>query len=686
MPHLRSCHCCGLVQIAPDEVRGDCARCATQLGSWLGLGWHNQLAAAFAWAALALYVPAMWLPFLRIERLGQAHASNLLGGVRSLLSEGHLLVGLIVLLFSVFLPVVKLGALLILTQARERLGERNRALVYRLVEHLGRWGMLDVLLVAVMVAFVKLGGLVEFSAGPGLVVFASFVLLSLCASATFDPFALWDDGVVLAGRSAAGELNRPSEATTIAVDHLPTADHSPPPKRGWVWLIPLAAVAVAAGLGFDAWSTRGRVIEVAFQDGRGIARGADLRYHGIICGQVEGVRLGPELDGVVLDLRLTTEADGLARLGARFWIVRPQADLTGIAGLETLVGAKYVTLLPGPDDGPLANTFVGLEEPPVPDLEEPGGLEIVLQSSSGEGLRRGVGVYYRDLRIGGVVSTGLAGDGSAIETRVYIRPGYRHLIRERTVFWNDSGVRLRGGLTELSLHIGTAETLLRGGIALALPDDAGLEVSGGQRFVLHPRPEEEWLEWQPAVQDGSPGFEHEPPQLELSVLRWTDDGFFVDRERERRGWLLPTREGWRGPSDLLTVPDGALDSRAVLSVRGRDHVLTSPEHSPTESAVITIQPAEHADAPSAATVPERHPAAPEDLYLTTTTDSQPLLIAAVRCRPKSNAWIIDPTLPISSEWHGAAAIAASDGALLGRLVCSDEYRVVVLETADGEPD
>src|SRR5690606_33191111 len=162
-------------------------------------------------------------------------------------------------------------------------------------------------------------------------------------------------------------------------------------------------------------------------------------------------------------VRLTPESDSLARAGTRFWIVGPQADLTGIAGLETVVGSKYITLIPGEVEGPPVSKFEGLETPPLPDLEFPGGIEVVLESPQAMGLRPGLGDYYRSIRVGGVIETGLAEDGSAVRSRVYLRPDYRHLVREGTVFWNAGGVHIVGGFTQLSVHVGTLETMIRGG-------------------------------------------------------------------------------------------------------------------------------------------------------------------------------------------------------------------------------
>lgn len=655
-------------------------RCASVLTALSCHASGNQLSAALAAAALVLYLPALWLPFLRIERLGLARDSSLLGGVETLLAEGHWFVGGVVVLCSVVLPVLKLTALLVLSLQHARLSHASRAAVYRLVEHLGRWGMLDVLLVAVMIAFVKLGGLVQFSAGPGLVVFAAFVLLSLAASAAFDPYALWDEGLPLTDPAfAVGPTQNAASPAAVppALDAIPHALPLPPSdshpavrSRRWLWCIPAAALVAVVIVAVNVYRQRGRLIELTFRDGHGIAVADELRYHGITCGKIESVGLSDDLSLVQLQVRLMPAADGLARDGARFWIVRPQLDLTGVAGLETVVGAKYVTLLPGDADAPRATQFIGLDEPPIPDLEEAGGVEVVLQSPHGAGLRRGLGVYYRDLRIGGVIATGLAGDGSAIETRLYVRPAYRHLVREESRFWNAGGVQVRGGLTEFFVHTGTAETLLRGGVAMSLPPEPGEPVPPGHRFRLYDGPEREWLEWQPAVTAGMPAWPQSLPVLQPAVLRWTHDGVFLNRPRERRGWLLPTPGGWTGPRDLLTVPPDALDGQATLLCSDTERALSSDAPPSFDGDIVQLS----AELPSADGFQTRTAAAPEDVYLVTDPGNGPLFIAAVRLQAADGRWRIDPGLPLSSDLHGAAVVAASDGALLGRMLCVDDER------------
>lgn len=673
MEHLRSCHCCGLIQRVPTDLRVVCARCCTSLDSWRARVAGNRAAAVLALAALALYVPAVSLPFLRIQRLGYAFESNIVAGVRTLYAEGHVLVATVVLLFSLIFPVVKLGALLLLSQRKWRLPERSRALTFRLIEHLGRWGMLDVLLVAVMVAFVKLGGVVEFSAGRGLIAFTAFVLLSLAAGAAFDPYSLWDAGIPVTNGDAAPVGPAPAASAPLAASFPPAQVAAPPRGVRWLWLLPVLALLVAGWLIGSSLSQRGRIVTIAFRDGHGLVAGDKLRYRGIVCGVVEQVRLAEDLAGVEFDVRLTPAAEGLACEGAQFWIVRPQLDLTGAAGLDTVVGPRYLTLLPPAEPAPPATRFVGLEQPPLPDLEQAGGMEIVLQSSQGNGLRGGVGVYYRDVRIGGVLSSTLASDGSAIETRVYIRPQYRHLIRAQSVFFNAGGVYLHGSLTGFSLHVGTVETLLRGGIGLALPPDPGPPVAAGYRFPLHPHPQAEWLEWQPSLPAGvaAPAASVRPLLLP-ALLHWTHDGFFRNTPRERRGWVLVEGSQFSGPRDLLTVPEGALGGTATLTIADTTLELTRLEELRGEGLLV-VRPLPESLLTSAtgASPPARRTETPEDLFLMTAAESEPVFVAAVRCSAQPQGWVIDRALPIPPTLHGAAAIAARDGALLGRLLVSE---------------
>ncbi len=191
---LSACHCCGLVHRLPTMSDRSVA-CCTRCDSVIKHGVHPRSVnrcAALALAALLLYPLALWLPVMEIERLGYQSQASIWSGTVALLAEGHLFVGLAVLLFSVIAPIGKLGLIFVLCVGQGLIARQDRARAYRLIELIGRWGMVDVLLVAILVAIVKLGDLVEVTPGPGVVVFGGVVILSLLASSVFDPHAIWE--------------------------------------------------------------------------------------------------------------------------------------------------------------------------------------------------------------------------------------------------------------------------------------------------------------------------------------------------------------------------------------------------------------------------------------------------------------------------------------------------------------
>ncbi|MCH2145268.1 MAG: paraquat-inducible protein A [Phycisphaerales bacterium] len=147
----------------------------------------RQRTAAFALAALLLFPLGILMPVVAMERFGFRQETSIIGGTSELLASGHVVLAIIVLVCSILIPVCKLTGLLVLSSRHLPIGSRGRDLVWRFLEVTGRWGMLDVLLVAALVAAVKLGDLVSIESGPGLYAFAGTVVLSLLASASWDP-------------------------------------------------------------------------------------------------------------------------------------------------------------------------------------------------------------------------------------------------------------------------------------------------------------------------------------------------------------------------------------------------------------------------------------------------------------------------------------------------------------------
>jgi len=191
-----ACDTCGLVQrveALEHNVVAECARCHSFLMATRDEG-RLHLAAALALAALLLYIPAMVYPILHMSAYGAYSESTVWDGTRGLLENNEWFVGIVVLAASIVVPVLKIAGLFFLViAARFRLGRRRRSQtrLYKVIEIIGPWAMLDVFLLAILVALVKLNDLATVLPGPGLAPFAGMVVLTMLASAAFDPKLLW---------------------------------------------------------------------------------------------------------------------------------------------------------------------------------------------------------------------------------------------------------------------------------------------------------------------------------------------------------------------------------------------------------------------------------------------------------------------------------------------------------------
>jgi paraquat-inducible protein A len=201
MPHLKACHCCGMIHSIPELVSGNvaaCTRCESVIVRPDSSDKASARTAAAALGAFFLFWPAILLPILQVEKLGHRSASSVLTGIVELFSHGSWFVGAIVFVFSIAFPLTKIVMLLELSLLRLS-HRRFRSLTYRIMEHAGKWSMMDVMLLAFLVMLVKLGSLVEFQFGPAVIAFVFCVALSMVASMSFDPHAIWEDDDQLDG-------------------------------------------------------------------------------------------------------------------------------------------------------------------------------------------------------------------------------------------------------------------------------------------------------------------------------------------------------------------------------------------------------------------------------------------------------------------------------------------------------
>ncbi|WP_116366565.1 paraquat-inducible protein A [Parahaliea mediterranea] len=176
-----------------DAACTNCSRCGRTLISRT----HNALQRTYALTLVAsiLYIPANVLPITYTVYLGSSGPSTIFGGVVTLWQMGSIGIALVIVIASVFVPVAKLGIMFYLCEMVRQGNVRNphqAARLYRLTEFIGRWSMIDVFVVAILVALVKLGNIISFYPGPAALSFAGVVIVTMIAAEQFDPRLLWD--------------------------------------------------------------------------------------------------------------------------------------------------------------------------------------------------------------------------------------------------------------------------------------------------------------------------------------------------------------------------------------------------------------------------------------------------------------------------------------------------------------
>ena len=189
-----SCLTCQLLMRPANMAEpGHCPRC----GARVVVRRHHSI--QYTWAlviaAAICYIPANVLPVLETSAFGSTEADTIMGGVVYLYQSGSWPLALIVLVASVMIPLGKLlalGYLLVSVQRGWAQNERDRARIYRMVELIGRWSMLDVFVDAFTVALVQLSPLMSVAPGPGVVFFMAVVVLTMLAAESFDPRLIWD--------------------------------------------------------------------------------------------------------------------------------------------------------------------------------------------------------------------------------------------------------------------------------------------------------------------------------------------------------------------------------------------------------------------------------------------------------------------------------------------------------------
>ena len=191
---LRSCHCC--MAILPVDQK-QCGRCDTS--------GHARRKNSLQWTmallitSIFLYIPANLLPIMITQVLGTPMPSTIMAGVVLLWSEGSYPVAMVILIASIMVPTMKMIAIGWLcwdANSNKEIDRERLHVIYEVVEFVGRWSIIDVFVIAVLSALVRMGQLMSIYPDIGALLFASVVILTMFAAMTFDPRLIWDRAVM----------------------------------------------------------------------------------------------------------------------------------------------------------------------------------------------------------------------------------------------------------------------------------------------------------------------------------------------------------------------------------------------------------------------------------------------------------------------------------------------------------
>ncbi len=190
--NLMRCHDCGkLVKAGPDEQ--DCPRCDS------ALHFRTRKSLSITWAlvitSLILFFPANMLPIMQVDFLGVPDRSTILDGIIYFFKHGSIGIGLIILIASILVPLYKIIGLIIILltiHSGKNRQLKQKSKMFRFIEFIGRWSMLDIFVVAILTVLVDFGFLTSIHTAPGATYFCLVVIATMCAAIVFDPRILWD--------------------------------------------------------------------------------------------------------------------------------------------------------------------------------------------------------------------------------------------------------------------------------------------------------------------------------------------------------------------------------------------------------------------------------------------------------------------------------------------------------------
>jgi len=208
-------------------------------------------------------------------------------------------------------------------------------------------------------------------------------------------------------------------------------------------------------------------------------------YKGISAGVVKDRTVTEDLQNVILHIEMDKKTRSVLNENTQFWIVEPRISLSGVSGLDTLIGGRYISIATGAS-GQFQQEFTALNVPPPPANDTP-GLHIKLRLNHLKSIDRGTVIYYKKIPVGEITNYTLEENDTEIHAWVLIKPKYAHLVKDNSHFYNVSGVTVNAGLSGVKVKTESLVSVLAGGIAFYNPKnlEGGGPAKHGQFYLLY---------------------------------------------------------------------------------------------------------------------------------------------------------------------------------------------------------
>jgi paraquat-inducible protein B len=253
---------------------------------------------------------------------------------------------------------------------------------------------------------------------------------------------------------------------------------------GWIWSIPLAAMAIVAYLGFQQFAQSGPTVHVTFPVVGGLqAENTKVEYQGMEVGKVAEVRLRKDLAHVDVTLDMNPDMAGHLGKGTRFWIAG-QPSITDLASIRSVITGPHIGVEPHPGD--TQDHYDGLAKKPVNAYARQGTHYVLVADKLGS-VTHGSTVTWHDMQVGEVEDTKLTQDRSHFTVDIFVSAPYDAMIHSGTRFWDAGAVQLATGNGGPKLEFQSLPALFQGAVALETPPEpaAGPRAKADTQFTLY---------------------------------------------------------------------------------------------------------------------------------------------------------------------------------------------------------